>query len=249
MKNNLQTVAALLRLQARRLARADEAARAALEEAERRVGSIALVHETLSRTLDEHVDFDEIADRVGCSGRFGDNRPRVTAGDRCRSCGTARSAGWSAEVATPLALVLIELVQNAVEHGLGDAGGTVRVEVRRGFGHITAGVNPPSGETLVVTVSDDGPGPTPASTWRRTPAASGLQIVRTLVETELGGEMSLLPVAELPRGRSAGCHGVGRRGCDGVGRRWCADPGVDTAAGAARRLTRRLSRRFSDRNP
>ncbi|MEE3918468.1 histidine kinase dimerization/phosphoacceptor domain -containing protein [Micromonospora sp. BRA006-A] len=47
MKNNLQTVAALLRLQARRVAMPE--ARVALEESVRRVASIALVHETLSR--------------------------------------------------------------------------------------------------------------------------------------------------------------------------------------------------------
>ena len=64
VKNNLQTVAALLRLQARRL-RGPEA-RAALEEAVRRVGSIAIVHETLSHAPDEIVDFDDIA-RPGAS--------------------------------------------------------------------------------------------------------------------------------------------------------------------------------------
>ncbi len=62
VKNNLQTVAALLRLQARRMD--SDRAREALEEAVRRVGSIAIVHETLSQTLDEKVEFDEIADRV-----------------------------------------------------------------------------------------------------------------------------------------------------------------------------------------
>ena len=62
VKNNLQTVAALLRLQARRMD--VPAARAALDEAVRRVGSIAIVHETLSQAFDEHVDFDEIADRL-----------------------------------------------------------------------------------------------------------------------------------------------------------------------------------------
>jgi len=62
VKNNLQTVAALLRLQARRLKAAE--ARDALEEAVRRVGSIAIVHETLSHAPDEVVDFDDIAGRV-----------------------------------------------------------------------------------------------------------------------------------------------------------------------------------------
>ena len=62
VKNNLQTVAALLRLQARRVALPE--ARAALEESMRRVQSIALVHETLSVSIDESVDFDEIVDRL-----------------------------------------------------------------------------------------------------------------------------------------------------------------------------------------
>ena len=62
VKNNLQTVAALLRLQARRLQVPE--GREALEEAVRRVGSIAIVHETLSHTPEEFVDFDDIADRV-----------------------------------------------------------------------------------------------------------------------------------------------------------------------------------------
>lgn len=62
VKNNLQTVAALLRLQARRID--SERGREALVEAVRRVGSIAIVHETLSQNLDERVEFDEIADRV-----------------------------------------------------------------------------------------------------------------------------------------------------------------------------------------
>ncbi len=63
VKNNLQTVAALLRLQARRMDSPD--AKAALEEAVRRVGSIAIVHETLSQAVEESVVFDDVADRLG----------------------------------------------------------------------------------------------------------------------------------------------------------------------------------------
>src|ERR1700691_6714961 len=62
VKNNLQTVAALLRLQARRVSAPE--ARTALEESMRRVSSIALVHETLSVSMDEAVDFDDIVDRL-----------------------------------------------------------------------------------------------------------------------------------------------------------------------------------------
>ncbi|MDQ1744635.1 MAG: two-component system, sensor histidine kinase PdtaS, partial [Pseudonocardiales bacterium] len=62
VKNNLQTVAALLRLQSRRVANPE--ARTALEESMRRVSSIALVHETLSSAIDEEVAFDEVVDRL-----------------------------------------------------------------------------------------------------------------------------------------------------------------------------------------
>jgi hypothetical protein len=124
VKNNLQTVAALLRLQGRRLTGEDVTARDALREAERRIGSIALVHETLARTAEDGVDFDEVADRVAAMlGELGgEGTVRVS---REGSFGLL-----GPEVATPLALVLVEMVQNAVEHGLGAAGGPVLVRVR-----------------------------------------------------------------------------------------------------------------------
>ena len=63
VKNNLQTVAALLRLQARRIGVPE--GRIALEEAVRRVGAIAVVHETLSQSLRRPtVDFDEVTDQL-----------------------------------------------------------------------------------------------------------------------------------------------------------------------------------------
>src|ERR1700758_2984690 len=111
VKNNLQTVAALLRLQARRT-HAPEA-RDALEEAVRRVGSIATVHETLSHTPEEIVDFDEVAPRVAAmAGEVSAAEVRVKPELR-GGFGLLPSA-----VATPLALVLAELLQNALQHGL-----------------------------------------------------------------------------------------------------------------------------------
>ena len=62
MKNNLQTVAALLRLQARRMT--EPAARAALEESVRRVASIAVVHETLAGSREDVVAVDDVLDQV-----------------------------------------------------------------------------------------------------------------------------------------------------------------------------------------
>jgi len=200
VKNNLQTVAALLRLQGRRLSPADETARDALIEAERRVGSIALVHETLSRTLDEHVDFDEVADRIGALIASG----QPAGGDGGGSVQVVRDGTFGRlvpEVATPLALVLVELLQNAVEHGLGEAGGTVRVEVRRAVRRQDGGA---PCEILLVTVSDDGPGPPPGFSLAADSDGLGLQIVRTLAETELGGELALLPRPEPVAGQGSG---------------------------------------------
>src|SRR4051812_10287814 len=139
VKNNLQTVAALLRLQARRVAVPE--ARAALGEAGGRGSSLAGVHETLSGTLDETVDFDAIADSVAAMVLDVAGRPV-----RLRRTGTF--GVLPAEVATPLAMVLTELLQNAVEHGVvGDGTGTVEV----------AAVRAEAG-ALQLLVRDHGPG-------------------------------------------------------------------------------------------
>jgi two-component sensor histidine kinase len=179
VKNNLQTVAALLRLQARRID--VPAGRLALEEAVRRVGSIAIVHETLSHTPDEYVAFDEVADRL---------TSMVTDVAALAGGVTARRAGsfgvLPAEIATPLAMALTELLQNAVEHGLraaeddGYRGGALDVTASR-----TAG-------RLHVEVADDGVG-LPVGFDPVTSGRLGLQIVRTLVVGELTGDLTLGP--------------------------------------------------------
>ncbi len=178
VKNNLQTVAALLRLQARRLPADETGAREALAEAERRIGSIAVVHETLSQVRSDAVDFDEVADRVvaltGEMGSGGGSGQVVV-----RRKGTFGLL--APEVATPLALVLVELVQNAVEHGLAGRDGEVTVEVQ-----VAAGPGP--GDRLTVSVADDGAG-LPADFDPVDGGGLGLQIVRTLVEGELGGSL------------------------------------------------------------
>jgi two-component system, sensor histidine kinase PdtaS len=170
VKNNLQTVAALLRLQARRMAVPE--AREALEESVRRVSSIAVVHETLSGNLDEQMNFDEVADRV--LSMVGDVTASAIVVRRQGSFGVL-----PAEVATPLAMALSELVHNAVEHGY-DEGGRGQVEVV-----VTA-----TPKRLRVDVIDDGRG-LPIGFDINGSDRLGLQIVRTLVEGELGGQLSL----------------------------------------------------------
>ena len=109
VKNNLQTISSLLRLQARRLEPGK--GQEALREAERRVRSIALVHEILSREPGDEVPFDEI---VGSLVRMAEDS--VVSGDRIEIQVTGDVGEVAADVATPLAVVLAELLQNAVEH-------------------------------------------------------------------------------------------------------------------------------------
>jgi two-component system, sensor histidine kinase PdtaS len=179
VKNNLQTVAALLRLQARRVDTPD--ARIALEESVRRVSSIALVHETLSLSMDERVDFDGIVDRL--LDMLGDV---AGAGSRVRLHRTGSFGVLAATVATPLVMVLTEVVQNAVEHAFeGGLSGAVTVAAQRRI------------RSLDVSVADDGRG-LPAGFSLEQSDRLGLQIVRTLVHSELRGTIELRP--RPPRG-------------------------------------------------
>jgi two-component sensor histidine kinase len=171
VKNNLQTVAALLRLQSRRTSVPE--ARQALDEAVRRVGSIALVHETLSQSLDEAVDFDEIADRLLLMVTDVGSTAAQVSSTRVGSFGQLPG-----EVATPLAMVLTELVQNATEHAFGEGPGQVTVEAGR------------EGGRLRFVVADDGAG-LPADFEVERSTSLGLSIVRTLVESELGGTLAV----------------------------------------------------------
>ncbi len=175
VKNNLQTVAALLRLQARRT-RAPEAA-AALAEAVRRVGSIALVHETLSHASGEEVGFDDVARRIAMmAGELSAPEARIT------PVLNGRFGQLPASVATPLALVLTELLHNAVQHGLSRPGapatGTLELAASRRDGRLT------------VTVADNGGG-FPEGFDLDSAGNLGLQIVRTLVVGELGGTLAI----------------------------------------------------------
>jgi two-component sensor histidine kinase len=177
VKNNLQTISALLRLQGRRLE--SEEAIAALEEAVRRIRSIALVHETLSRASGEEVEFNEILRplvRMVEEGLLSPDRPvRITVeGD----AGQLR-----AEVATPLAVVLTELLQNAVQHAFPDGadrgeGPKVQVTIAHEHGD------------LVVHVLDNGVG-LPAGFSVDDATSLGLTIVRALVTSELGGTIGM----------------------------------------------------------
>jgi two-component system, sensor histidine kinase PdtaS len=179
VKNNLQTVAALLRLQSRRLD--DPGARAALAEAGRRLSTVALVHDTLSHGLDETVVFDDIASRLA-RGIVEVASPAVSV-----SWVTTGSFGrLRAEDATPLAMILAELVHNAVEHGFDDQ--WVQQDDRAAVTVHAERSQDSDGELLAVTVSDNGKG---LPDGRAAPPGSGLgiQIVEALLG-DLRGEIA-----------------------------------------------------------
>ncbi|HJQ48188.1 MAG TPA: sensor histidine kinase, partial [Amycolatopsis sp.] len=172
VKNNLQTVAALLRLQSRRTPSPE--ARQALTESVRRVASIAMVHEALSVSVDERVDLDQLLDKVlPMVGEVATAESRVSI-SRTGSFGIV-----VAEIATPLVMVLAELVQNAVEHAFPHGRpGKVEIAVSR------------SARWLDVLIRDNGRGLPSGFSLERADGL-GLQIVRTLVESELRGSLSL----------------------------------------------------------
>ncbi len=172
VKNNLQTVAALLRMQARRISSPE--AKIALNDAMSRVASIAIVHETLSQAFDEEVEFDRVAD--GLLRMVGDVAAAAgsVATQRVGSFGVV-----SAGLATNLSMVVTELCQNAVEHGLADTSGEVRVVPTRYDGR------------LMVEIVDNGRGLPEEFDWRKS-GSLGLSIVSTLV-AELKGSVDLGP--------------------------------------------------------
>ena len=172
VKNNLQTVSALLRLQSRRIE--DPAASAALNEAVRRIASIALVHETLSSSSEASVAFDDVLDRLVAHAL--ELSPRM---GQLQIARDGALGSLDPRIATPLSLVVTELIHNALEHGLATSGEQLKIEVNR------------IGDVATITIFDDGVG-LPTGFSLSESANLGLQIVRTLTENELKGSINLV---------------------------------------------------------
>jgi two-component system, sensor histidine kinase PdtaS len=134
VKNNLQTVASLLRLQSRS---EDVDARKALEDSVNRILAIAAVHEVLMERREEEVELADLLDRLRAMLVQG-------LGSGKRVVATLEPVQIGGNRATALALVFSELLQNALEHG----GQSVTVELVRRDGDV------------VLAISDDGGGVT-----------------------------------------------------------------------------------------
>ncbi|MDA2993491.1 MAG: sensor histidine kinase [Actinomycetota bacterium] len=172
VKNNLQTVSALLRLQSRRIE--DPAASVALNEAVRRIASIALVHETLSSSAEASVAFDDVLDRLVAHAL--ELSPRM---GELKIARKGEIGPLDPRIATPLSLVVTELIHNALEHGLAESGANLIIEVER------------FADAAQIVIFDDGVGLPEGFTILES-ANLGLQIVRTLTENELKGSINLI---------------------------------------------------------
>ena len=161
VKNNLQTVASLLRLQARSADVIDP--REALEHSVNRILAIAAVHEILTERRDEDVELADLIDRLRAMLVQGVGGGKDVSAE-------LEPVSLPGVRATALALVFAELLQNALEHG----GDRVRVELARRNGDI------------VLAIADDG-----AGVPEEIASGTGLSIVRALVRDELHGTLDL----------------------------------------------------------
>ena len=182
VKNNLQTISALLRLQARET-HSDEVKKE-LKEAQRRVQTIAMVHEGLSQTADELVDYDKVISKLlKMSVDLSSMRDQ-----HIHISFIGKFGMMPAQDATPLSLVLTELITNAVEHGF--AG--------RNTGHIVISVGR-GGNNLNVVVEDDGSGLDAEEAnglARSSGSGLGTQIINTFVTNDFGGTIRWQPGRE-----------------------------------------------------
>lgn len=173
VKNSLQTIASLLRLQVR-VGKFDSP-REALNQSISRIQSIAAVHELLSSENLDDVSIRRLADAIlsaTAQGLLPDARRVSTS---IRGDDFLLPSGQ----ATYVSLVLNELIQNAVEHGLrANAGHELTVDVSRDEDNIT------------VEVANDGV-PLPADFDAKRDRKLGLRIVDSLVRDNLLGEFTI----------------------------------------------------------
>jgi two-component sensor histidine kinase len=171
VKNNLQVISSLLYLQSRQIQ--DPATLDMFLESQRRVRSMALIHETLCQMGDvAHVNGDEYVRELAhfLSGSYG-------IGDRVRVRVEATNVLLGLDIAVPCGLIINELVSNALKHAFPDGRkGEVRIAMAAG----------PAG-CVTLTVADNGAGLPPDLDWQ-TARSLGMHLVRRLVQ-QIGGQM------------------------------------------------------------
>lgn len=173
VKNNLQTIASLLRLQARRTKTPE--VKAALRESVNRILSISVVHEFLSQQDREYIDVAEVTKNILDLVIQNMLEPNFN----IETVLNGQTVILPSEQASSLALVINELIQNSIEHGfVGRKEGLIGVDIAT------------TPESYQIDIYDDGIG-LPRDFSLQNTNSLGLQIVRTLIENDLGGEFRL----------------------------------------------------------
>ena len=184
VKNNLQNIAAILRIQARRVQ--TEEARVHLTEAVNRVLSMAVIHEFLSHDEHRPINIKDVCQRIAAqvtqvSGSPDQEISVQVAGTNVR---------LPASQATPVAMVVNELLLNAVEHGLaGRSSGRIVIQLDD------------LGDAVRISIEDDGNGLPPDFDGVQQSKSMGLHIVYTLATDDLKGSFTMQPAE--PQGARA----------------------------------------------
>ena len=177
VKNNLQTIAAVLRMQARRAT--DGGTQQALKEAINRILSVAVIHEFLSLDDSQAINIRDVCQRIVTQ-----TRQALVPGQQIEFSVVGPAIYLPSQQATACALVTNELIQNALEHGFG--------EKKRGTIALTL---TDTGDAVQIDIWDDGD-PLPDDFSLDVPTSLGLQIVRTLVQGDLHGQVTIVNEAD-----------------------------------------------------
>jgi len=195
VKNNMQVISSLLNLQSRRVK--DPTVFEMFRESQRRIRSMALIHERLYQSSDlSQIEFSEylrnLATHLFHSYQVDTSRVQLKI--------EAEEVHLNINTAIPCGLIVNELVSNALKHGFPEGRkGQLQIELRR-----------IPGDGCVLGVTDDGVGFPEGLDFRKTETL-GMQIISTLVE-QIDGRLELnrekgtafrLEFNELPRGKSS----------------------------------------------
>lgn len=171
VKNNLQTIASLLRMQSRRIA--DEQAKKAFSESINRVLSIAVTHELLAQNGVDDVDIKDILTNLVQNTIYYNSNPSTNIKVEI----TGDNFNIDSDKATSIALAVNELVQNCMEYAfLGQEEGNIKIHINKNELYSQ------------IIVEDDGIG---FDTEEEVPGSLGLNIVKGLVKEKLDGSMKI----------------------------------------------------------
>ncbi|RKP54074.1 PAS domain-containing protein [Cohnella endophytica] len=175
VKNNLQTVSSLLRLQMRRTKLAEVAR--VYRDSINRINSIAVIHEMLAYEGLDTIHFNDVVDRISRTILSSSAKPDQTVKVRL----TGDELHLRSDVATTLALVLNELIQNCVLHAFGERSqGEIVISIRN------------TGLVIDVQVTDNGCGIDASAEPEGGGTHLGLKIAETLIEENLDGHISIV---------------------------------------------------------